>query len=620
MPRFMTIWLPRWPVQRRLIERPELRKSPVFVCRRERRGVLTVASWAWAEPRRAAGAGGRVEIRTGMSLAEAMAVLALAHGSRSCHVAEIEPDDPAADRAALEELARWCRRFSPLVGIETVDAAPGLSVGEPAGHPDCIHLDVGGTAGFFGGEAALARTAVWTLAARGLHARVAIADTVSAAHAVARHVDLIDAPWCGPAERRATVLRPSRKRRFAVVPAGAWPLPAGGKTGGSEASVGWLGALPVTVLRLDAATVAALHEVGITSLDGIHRLSPRSLAARFPPLLGRRLAQFTGAVPEPLVPLAGRELPQAAHAFDVPVATSDAFAVAEPAAAADGLLGRLVTRCVAPLAARGEGVLALQVRLERPNIDPTASGAPVVIDVRLFRPTGSVRHLVDLVHLRLGRSRPPRELTGIAVEVVAAGPAACRQRSLFTAPADGGGGAEPAAVQLGMLLDRLSGRLGRAAVFVPRPVADAQPEHAWIAAPPEEPGSRPRARPAADDPGRRAGEGRPRRREPPRAGPPPLVAAAGRRPIWMPPRPLRLDPLRAGLVAVAPDGPPVRFRLGDRVHRVSAAHGPERIETAWWRGPTVRRDYYVVETESGERFWMFRRLRDGGWFLHGVFA
>jgi protein ImuB len=57
-----------------------------------------------------------------------------------------------------------------------------------------------------------------------------------------------------------------------------------------------------------------------------------------------------------------------------------------------------------------------------------------------------------------------------------------------------------------------------------------------------------------------------------------------------------------------------------KVVMVVAAHGPERIETAWWRGPIVRRDYYVVETDSGERFWVFRRLKDGAWFLHGVFA
>ena len=97
MPRIMTIWLPRWPVQRRLLERPNLRKLPVFVCRREQRGLMTVASWAWAEPPRRQ----QATIRPGMSLAEAMSVLALAYGSRSCHVAEVDADDPVADLMAL---------------------------------------------------------------------------------------------------------------------------------------------------------------------------------------------------------------------------------------------------------------------------------------------------------------------------------------------------------------------------------------------------------------------------------------------------------------------------------------------------------------------------------------
>lgn len=94
----------------------------------------------------------------------------------------------------------------------------------------------------------------------------------------------------------------------------------------------------------------------------------------------------------------------------------------------------------------------------------------------------------------------------------------------------------------------------------------------------------------------------------------------------MPARPVRIEPLQADLVAVAGISsaaerrPPLRFRLAGQVHRVAHAHGPERIETAWWRGPIVRRDYYVVETETGGRFWLFRRLKDGVWFLHGVFA
>ena len=79
-------------------------------------------------------------------------------------------------------------------------------------------------------------------------------------------------------------------------------------------------------------------------------------------------------------------------------------------------------------------------------------------------------------------------------------------------------------------------------------------------------------------------------------------------------------PVRLEAVSVVPDGPPMRFQHGLETHEIAKAHGPERIETAWWRGPIVRRDYYVVETETGGRFWLFRRLKDGVWFLHGVFA
>ena len=44
--------------------------------------------------------------------------------------------------------------------------------------------------------------------------------------------------------------------------------------------------------------------------------------------------------------------------------------------------------------------------------------------------------------------------------------------------------------------------------------------------------------------------------------------------------------------------------------------GPERIETGWWRRERAVRDYYRVETTEGRRFWLFRRRRDGRWFLH----
>ena len=97
------------------------------------------------------------------------------------------------------------------------------------------------------------------------------------------------------------------------------------------------------------------------------------------------------------------------------------------------------------------------------------------------------------------------------------------------------------------------------------------------------------------------------------------------------PRPVRLlcppQPVRA--IAALPDGPPAVFTWRRARRLVRRADGPERIRGEWWlREGEVRavRDYWAVEDERGQRYWLFRR-GDGqdsatgglGWFLHGLF-
>lgn len=86
-------------------------------------------------------------------------------------------------------------------------------------------------------------------------------------------------------------------------------------------------------------------------------------------------------------------------------------------------------------------------------------------------------------------------------------------------------------------------------------------------------------------------------------------------------RPLGVEPTPRPVetVAVAPYGPPAAFCWERRWRRVERWWGPERLETGWWRGPSVRRDYYRVETATGDRWWLFRELTSGRWFLHGTF-
>jgi protein ImuB len=48
--------------------------------------------------------------------------------------------------------------------------------------------------------------------------------------------------------------------------------------------------------------------------------------------------------------------------------------------------------------------------------------------------------------------------------------------------------------------------------------------------------------------------------------------------------------------------------------------GPERIESGWWDGKGVARDYYVAQRHHGAKLWVFQERQSKRWYLHGVFA
>jgi protein ImuB len=93
------------------------------------------------------------------------------------------------------------------------------------------------------------------------------------------------------------------------------------------------------------------------------------------------------------------------------------------------------------------------------------------------------------------------------------------------------------------------------------------------------------------------------------------------------PRPLHLftKPQPVEVTAPIPDYPPILFRYMGKLHKIVKADGPERIEQEWWLQQGQYRDYYSVEDEAGQRFWLFRSgpydaAKTYGWFLHGFFA
>ncbi|MGI9308649.1 MAG: Y-family DNA polymerase [Gammaproteobacteria bacterium] len=80
-----------------------------------------------------------------------------------------------------------------------------------------------------------------------------------------------------------------------------------------------------------------------------------------------------------------------------------------------------------------------------------------------------------------------------------------------------------------------------------------------------------------------------------------------RRPLWMLPEPA---PLPAHSGYPLHQGGPIRL-----------LDGPERLETGWWDGDGISRDYYTAVNPAGMRLWIFRnRSRPSSWYLHGYFG
>lgn len=178
--------------------------------------------------------------------------------------------------------------------------------------------------------------------------------------------------------------------------------------------------------------------------------------------------------------------------------------------------------------------------------------------------TREMKRMHDLMERKLetvALAAPVLEVMLRAEEMI---PLAGRDSALFIEQRDG--------EDWPQLVERLATRLGTDAVCSVETRADHRPEHAWRFV---VPGS------ATESTG-----------------------IAGR-PHWLLEEPRAL---RAPDDAPLCDGP------------LEILDGPERIETGWWSGIDVARDYYVARDVHARRLWICREVKSGCWWLHGVFA
>lgn len=261
----------------------------------------------------------------------------------------------------------------------------------------------------------------------------------------------------------------------------------------------------------------------------------------------------------------GRE-PDPVTPWQAPLRFASRFELPAPMQAAHLLeiaLARLLGELEGFLVARQAAVRRLRVDLllEDRTVQPLA--------LQLATPVTDAAYLMDLLRERLDQQRlqaPVVELALLALEVATARPG---NGDLFER-------APRVEEDAQRLLERLRTRLGAHNVHGITQVADHRPEAAW------------------------------HRVEP---GTPATATAARRRPLWM------LH--RSQGLAVDAAGQPCR-RPGTAALTLEA--GPERIESGWWDGADIRRDYYVARDAQGERLWIYRDRRSGQWHLHGIFA
>lgn len=435
---------------------------------------------------------------------------------------DVRDADPAGDDAALERLAIWAlKRYSPVVAADP---------------PDGLRLDMAGAAHLLGGEPAFIADLVRRCEASGLAARIAIAPTYGAAHALARF---------------------GRSPAIMVAPD---DLDAA------------LAPMPIAALRLGAAAIDSLRRLGVDTVGELEALPRGSLALRFGPEIGRRLDQAYGRASEPFELVEAPELVRVRRAFAEPIGAPETLA---------RYTEKLVVQLCEALEREGLGARRLDLLFHRVDnrIETIRAGTA--------KPLRDVKRMTRLLCDKIEGVAPGFGIELMTLTTTVAEPLDYRASvsSLI----------DPAAPDLSDLVDTLANRMAHGKLYRCAPTQSEVPERGVC-----------------------------------RVAPLALPVGAAWPADW--PRPSRLldPPAPVEAMALLPDHPPASFTWAGVRHRVKRADGPERIFGEWWVRDgelAAVRDYFQVEDEAGERFWLFRRgdgedpdTGDHRWYLHGIFA
>lgn len=520
-----------------------------------------------------------VQEQNNMQILTSLNTVALRHGLRvgqpvrdahaMCEGLITRTRSPQAEAAFLAALRRWAGKFSPWVAEEADD---GLVV------------DLTGCAHLFGGEAPLLDVVQQDCADIGLMVRMGLADTRGAAWALARFAgqqavshrngDAIDQ------EARATRSRAGKRRHWTRGGAAPVAVLSRAETTHRIAAPGQtysaLSPLPIAALRLDTDTAAQLGRLGLRRVGDLLGQPRASLARRFGRGLVMRMDQAMGSAPEPVSPA------RPADHFAVRLTLPEPIGLKEDILAG---IDRLLPRLCAHLKAKGRG--ARRVRLQAFRSDHDIQS----VEIGLARPSDAPERIRPLLEIKLDTIDPGHGIDMLRLEAVQSEPIHSRTPVGHLEAGAAVAKRLAGATALEDLIGRIGARVGLERITRLHPADSHIPEKtskvlaaAWSA---PHAGAWPKSR-----------------------TPRPVL-------LWRP------EPVQAPDVPQVPER--FRWRGRDLVRR--RAIGPERIAPEWWLDdPEWRsgvRDYWVTETEDGQRLWLFYghgAAMSSGWFCQGAFA
>jgi len=330
--------------------------------------------------------------------------------------------------------------------------------------------------------------------------------------------------------------------------------------------------LPIEALRLPHRMAADLRVLGFDRIGDLLAQPRAPLTLRFGPELERRLRQALGELAEPIEAVRSPDLIEARRAFAEPIGAAETIA---------RYIGKLVDQLSRSLEEKSLGARRLDLLCN------CVDNRTEAVRVGLATPVRDAQRLTRLLCDKIETIDPGFGIEIMTLTATITEPVGRRQLASSLI--------EAAAPDISGLIDTLANRIGARAVYRVAPVASDIPERSVCRIPAMSPDT------GATWPGH-----------------------------WPRPSRLLVRPEPIETVALLPDHPPASFTWRGARRRVKRADGPERVFGEWWKCDAelvAVRDYFRVEDEAGERYWIYR-AGDGEhpetgshrWFLHGVFG